>query len=109
VDQRAAEAELLLHAAGELARRAFDEGRETRATGQFGDAPVSLFGVLAEQPAEELEVLEHRQRRVEVLAQPLRHVGDTRADRAAVAGIAHVAVEHLHLALLQLARTGDQR
>ena len=46
-----------------------DEGRQARAAGQLGDAPAALGGVLAEQSAEELEVLEHRQRRVEVLAQ----------------------------------------
>ncbi len=48
VDQRAAEAELLLHAAGELARRALDEGREAGAAGQLGDAPATLGGILTE-------------------------------------------------------------
>ena len=109
VDQRAAEAELLLHATGQLARRALDEGCQPCAAGQLGDAPVALVGSPAEQPAKEFEVLEHRQRWVEVLAQALRHVGDARAHRATVAGIAHVAVEHPHPALLQLARAGDQR
>jgi len=64
---------------------------------------------LAEQAAEEVDVLEHRQCGVEILAQPLRHVGDARADAGAVAGILHVAAQHLHRALLDLACAGDQR
>ena len=49
---------------------------------QLGDAALALAAVVAEQAAEEVDVLEHRQRRVEVLAQALRHVGDARADDA---------------------------
>ncbi|MCY1446516.1 hypothetical protein D9M71_630930 [compost metagenome] len=79
------------------------------ATGQFVDAPAPLGGVLAEQAGEELEVLEHRQGRVEVLAQPLRHVGDARTDVAAMAARGHVAIQHLHRAFLQLPGAGHQR
>ncbi|GLK58309.1 hypothetical protein GCM10017624_04660 [Azotobacter vinelandii] len=109
VDQRTAEAELLLHAAGELARRPLGERRQAGAAGQVGDACVALRPVLAEQAAEELQVLAHGQRRVEVLAQPLGHVGDARADPAAVGGVGHVAVQHTDAALLDTPRAGDQR
>jgi len=63
----------------------------------------------AEQPGEEVGVLEDRQRRVRVLGQPLRHVGDPRAGVAAAAGAGHVAAEHLDAPFLDAAGTGDQR
>ena len=109
VDQRAAQAELLFHAAGELARRAFGEGGQAGTVGEVGDTPLALLGILAEQPTEEVQVLEYGEGRVEILAQALRHVGDARTDPAAMRGIGHVAVQHLHPALLQPSRTGDQR
>ena len=109
MDQRATQSELLLHAAGQLAGRAFAERGHAGAAQQVIDAPLALGGVLAEQAAEEIQVLEHRQRRIEVLAQALRHVGDVRADVAPVACVGHVAAEHLDAAGLQLARPGDQR
>ena len=87
VDQRAAQAELLLHAARQLAGRAVGKRRQPGAGEQAasaGRAPRRL----AEQAAEEVDVLGHRERRVEVLAQSLRHVGDPRADRVAVTGMA---------------------
>ncbi len=64
---------------------------------------------MPEQTAEEVEVLEHRERRIEVAPQALRHVGDARADPAAMARIGHVAAEHLDLSRLDRAGTGDQR
>jgi len=109
VDQRAAQPQLLLHAARQLAGRALGEGRQTGAVGQIGDALAALFGILAEQAAEEIQVLEHGEGRVEILAQPLGHVGDARADPAAMAFVGHVAIEHPDLALLDAARPGDQR
>ena len=109
MDQRAAQPELLLHAAGQLARRAFAERRHAGAAQQIVDAALAFGGVLAEQAAEEVEVLEHRQRGVEVLAQALGHVGDMRADTAAVARVGHIAVEYLDAAGLDLPRPGDQR
>ena len=109
VDQRAAQAQLLLHAAGQLARRTLAEGRHTGAAQQVVDASLAFGSVLTEQATEEIQVLEHRQRRVEVLAQALRHVGDMRADIAPMTGIGHVAVEHFDAAVLNLARPGDQR
>ena len=51
-------AELLLHAAGELAGRPVGEGREAGAAQQFVDAPRALVGALAEQAAEEVDVLD---------------------------------------------------
>ena len=70
---------------------------------------LALGAALAEQPGEEVGVLEDRQRRVEVLAQALRHVGDARAGRPAKARVGHVAAEHLDLPLLDAAGAGDQR
>ena len=69
---------------------------------------VALVAGCAEQPAEEVDVLEDGERRVEVLAQPLRQVGDARADGVAVRGVGDVAAEHLDRARLDLAYAGDQ-
>ena len=51
VDQRAAQAELLLHAAGELAGRAVGEGRQAGGLQQLGDAAFALGAAVAEQAA----------------------------------------------------------
>ena len=48
----------------------------------------------AEQAAEEVDVLDHGERRVEVPSQPLRHVGDAGRCPVAVRGRGHVAAEH---------------
>ena len=109
VDQRAAQAQLLLHAPGELPGGPAGEGRQPRGLQQGGDPPLALQAAVPEQPPEEVDVLEHRQRRVQVLAQPLRHVGDPRAHPAAVARVGHVAAQHLDPPGLDGARPGDQR
>src|SRR5262249_27853415 len=58
--------------------------------------------------AEEVEVVEHAQRRIEIAAQPLRHIGDTAVTRSAMRGIRHVAVQHRDFAGLDLAHPGDE-
>ncbi len=108
VDQRAAEAELLLHAAGELAGRArlelFHRGRSQK----LGDARASLIRALAEQTAEEVDVLEHAQRRIEIAAKPLWHIRDAAAYLLEVAIVGDVLVEHDDLADLDDLHAGDQ-
>ena len=108
MDQRAAQAELLLHAAGELAGGSVGEGREPGCLQQLGDARSAFGTRVTEQAPEEIDVLEHRQRGIEVLAQSLRHVGDPRTHGAAMLGIGHVAIEHVHAAVLDRARPGDE-
>ena len=108
VDEGAAEAELLPHAAGELARRPVEEGRKAGGRGQLVDAPVPLGRVVAEQVAEEMQIFRHRQGRVEIFAEPLGHVGNVRADLVPVTGRGHVAAEHLDPAGLDAARPGRQ-
>ena len=88
VDERTAKAELLLHAAGELAGRPVLERVECRRGQKLGDAGASLGRRLSEQPAEEIDVLEYAQRRIEIAAQPLRHVGDAAADGFEMGGVA---------------------
>ena len=100
VDERAAEAELLLHAAGELAGRTRFELLHGRRGQKLGDARATLFGALAEQAAEEVDVLEHAQRRVEVAAEALRHIGDAAADLPQCVLVGDVLVEDDDLALL---------
>ncbi|GJD99972.1 hypothetical protein GMJLKIPL_1890 [Methylobacterium isbiliense] len=100
MDQRAAEAKLLLHAAGQFPGRAVLEGVEAGRGEKIGDAPPPLARPLAEEPAVEVDVLEHAERRVEVAAEPLGHVGDARTLPRAVAPLRHVAAEHPHAAPL---------
>src|SRR5581483_3777300 len=73
VEERAAEPELLLHAARELRRGAVAERREAGAR-EEELAPLGARGARAsEQAPEEVEVLGDRERRVEVPSEPLRH------------------------------------
>src|SRR5206468_8862955 len=51
VDERAAEAELLLHAAGQLASGTISEGSQVRAVEEILDAPRTLVRALPEQAA----------------------------------------------------------
>ena len=76
VDQRAAQTELLLHAAGELAGRPILERIERGGGQKLGDPGAALGSRLPEQPAEEVDILENAKRRIEIAAEALRHVGD---------------------------------
>ena len=109
VNQRTTQAEFLLHASRQLARRAIGKPVQASAAHQIVDTAFALRFVLAEQPPEKIQVLEHGQGRVQILAQTLRHIGDARANLAPVRRAGHIAAQHPQGALLQLARTGNQR
>jgi len=109
MDERAAERELLLHPARQLPRRPVRKGIETGRSEELPDAPLALGFGLAEKAAEEVEILEDAQRRVEVAAETLRHVGDAGQTRPAMLWVVHVAVEGEHLALLDPADAGNER
>ena len=68
VDERAAETKLLFHAAGKFARRAIDEGVETGGPQQSCDAGTALGMPQAEEPAEEVQILEDAELGIEILA-----------------------------------------
>ena len=70
---------------------------------------VRSRGRQPEELRHEVDVVVDAELEIEVLAQALRHVRDPRAHRAPVPDVADVAVEHGHLALLQLLGAGDQR
>src|SRR5581483_6418122 len=63
--QGAAETDLLLHAARELAARTVAERVKARGFQQLLDAGATLGHALAEQAAEEIDVVEHAERRIE--------------------------------------------
>ena len=63
---------------------------------------------MTEQAREELQILLDRERRVQVLAQSLRHVGDARANLLAMGFAGHIATQHLDRALLDDAHTRQQ-
>src|SRR5262245_62889927 len=106
--QRAAKADFLLHAARELAARPASKRIETRRRQENIDARSPLGSALPEQAAEEIYVVEHAERRIEIAAQPLRHIGDTAVTGSAMRGIRYVSVKHRDLAGLDLAHPGDE-
>jgi hypothetical protein len=108
VDQRAAEAQLLLHAARELSGRPLAKASEAGGREQLVDLRLALGTRVSEEPAEEIHVLEHRQRRVEVLAETLRHVGDPIGDPRAERPIADVSAQHIHGSDLECARAAHE-
>ena len=69
---------------------------------------MPLGRALAEQTAKEVDVVEHAERRIEIAAEALRHVGNAAVTRPPMALIGHVSVEHHHFAGLDLAHAGDQ-
>ena len=108
VHQRAAEADFLLHAARELAAWSIRKRVEPGGFQKLVDALAPLGRALAEQAAEEVDVVEHAERRIEIAAKPLRHVGNAAVARPAMVLVRHVSVEHHDLAGLNLAHPGDE-
>ena len=108
VHQRAAEADFLLHAARELAAWSVRKRVEPRGFQKFVDARAPLGCALAEQAAEEVDVVKYAERWIEIAAQPLRHVGNAAVTCPAMMLIRHVSVEHHDFAGLYLAHPGDQ-
>jgi hypothetical protein len=109
VDERAAEAELLFHAAGELAGRAVGKG--ARPVLRSSSAMRCAGGLAPSWPNRRPKKSRFSAPTgpVEVLAEALGHVGDARITDVAVAARRHVAAEHLDPTLLDLPRAGDQR
>ena len=108
MNQRAAQAEFLLHAPGQLACRALQEFEQASGLGELIDPLAALCGAMTEQAREELQILLDRERRIQVFAQSLRHVGDARAHFLAMGLAGHVATQHLDRALLDDAHTRQQ-
>ena len=108
VDQRAAQRELLLHAAGQLAGRPIRKRIEAGRSEQFVDAPFALGFGLVEEAAEKVEVLEYGQGRVEVAPKALRHVGNAGQARTAMLTVAHVAIQCYNFAFLDPAHARNQ-
>ena len=108
MDERTTETELLLHAARQLARRPIGKRIEPGGLQEGGDARPAFSRGLREQLPKKVQVLEDAQLRIEILAQALGHIGDAWADGPAMAGIGHVATEHVDGAGLKLARARNQ-
>ena len=84
------------------------KGMQPGGAQQALDADATLSLCQAEQPAEEIDVLEHRQGRIEVAAQPLRHIGDARRDGVAMPARSDIAPERADRAGLQAPDARDQ-
>ena len=108
VDQCAAQPELLFHPAGKFPRRAVTERSKPGTGKEIINPQTALFLRLTEQPSEKIHVFKYRQGVIKVLPQSLRHIGNTRADGAAVFFFADIAVQYNHITLLHFAGTGDQ-
>lgn len=108
MDQGAAQAQLLLHAPGELLHPALREGPQPGGLQQVAHAPLAAAGRGAVEAGEELQVLPHGEGRIEVAAQALGHEGDAPTHPPAVAGVGHVASQHLDAARLQAPGAGDK-
>ena len=109
VDQRAAQAGLLLHATGEFPGKPVGEFRHAGARKQRSDTTLALGLVVAEEPSEEVDVLEDREGGIEVLSQSLRHIGDAGEDRLAMSCIGDIAAQHVNPPRWNDAGTGEQR
>ncbi len=109
MDQRAAQAELLLHPTGEFTGGAIAKRRQPGALQQLVDAQFALGFIVAKQAGEEVDVFIHREGVIEVFPQPLWHPRDFRAHVAAVMHITHIAAKHHHVTLFNGPRPGDQR
>ena len=109
VNQRPAQADLLLHSARQLPGRPGRERPQPRRRQQLVHADLALGGPQAEQPRHEVDVVVDAELEIQVLAQPLGHVRDARAHRAAVAAVGDVPVQDRDRAVLHLLGSGDQR
>src|SRR5262249_31593238 len=108
VDQGAAQAELLFHAAGELAGRPAHERVEARRLEQLVDATLPRRLRLTKQSPVKIDALKAAQRRIKFAAEALRHIGDACALRGAIRLVGHVAVEDRDAALLDDPNAGNQ-
>jgi len=89
MDQSTAQTKFLFHPARKLARRALGKRIKPGRLDKPCYAFITLALSLPKQAAEKLKVLAHRQIHIQVLAKPLRHIGNARQDRVAVPGVFH--------------------
>ncbi len=109
VDERAAEADLLLHPARQLACGTIAERSEARRVEELLDAHLALLFRESEELRHEVDVVVDAELEVEVLSQALRHVRNARAHVAAVPYGRHIAVQDVDLPLLHPLGPGHQR
>ena len=107
MNQRAAQPEFLAHASRQLLGRAIFKGRQARAVQQFRNSPFALVAGLPEQSTKKLDILADTEVRIEILPQPLWHVGDPRTYQCPVSRIENAATEDLGAARLDLTRASD--
>ena len=96
VHQRAAQTQLLLHPARELACRPVGKRRKAGRLHQPRNLPRTLLPVQTKQPRVEIDILIHRQGRIQVAPQPLRHKGDAVRQIPPHVLVRHIAAQHFH-------------
>ena len=109
MNQRAAQRQFLFHAAGQFAGRPVGKRIQTGRGEQVLNAPFALAPGLVEQAAEEVEILEYGQGRVEVAPEALRHIGNAGQAQPAMLGVGHIAIQCEDLAFLDPPHPCNQR
>ena len=107
--QRATQAQLLLHAARELAGGAVGKRREAGGGQQPRNSRLARCRVQTIQPRMKVNVFIHAQGGIQILAQTLRHIGDAVRQITAHGFIGHIAAQHRHCALLNDPHPRHQR
>ena len=109
VHQRAAQTQLLLHPAREFARRPVRKRRKAGRLHQPRNLPRTLLPVQTKQPRVKIDILIHRQRRIQVAPQTLRHKGDAVRQIPPHVLVRHIAAQHFHPPVLNHLHTRHQR
>ena len=109
VHQRATQTQLLLHPARELARRPVGKRREAGRLHQPRNLPRTFLPVQTKQPRVEVDILIHRQGRIQVAPQTLRHKGDAVRQIPPHVLVRHIAAQHFHPSVLNHLHTRHQR
>ncbi len=107
MDQGADQAQFLLHAAGELFHGAIPELIQPRHGQEFALAFGKQPGRHLTQLGEEIDVLLHREFRIEIEPQPLGHESDSPFDLLRRRFGIYPDAKHLHLPALEREDAGD--
>ena len=107
--QGAAQAQFLLHAARQFACRPARKRRQPRGLQQPRNPRLALGRIQAKQAGMKVHILVNAQRRVQVMPQALRHVGDLVRQRLPRFPVCHIAAQYADRAGLNHAHARNQR
>src|SRR6185312_1679408 len=76
---------------------------------QSRDPQLTLGMTLSEKPTEEIDILVNRHRPIKILAEALRHIGDTRLDMLALDAVAEIGAKRRDPSFLDALHAGNDR